>query len=200
VFRCASGATTLELVFAMTVALVVASVSLATAAEWRHRSRAVAAARTVLAHVRLARAYAVRDGAHVALLFQRSTPDDVAFRMHRDGNGNGVRRSEAERGIDPAQGPAIRLAETWPGTALRVGTSAPGIEDDTQTITAGSSPVRLSGGSMLLSFAPAGTATAGTIYVGGRTEELFAIRVLGTTGRVRMFEYSPRAQRWWERW
>jgi hypothetical protein len=42
---------------------------------------------------------------------------------------------------------------------------------------------------------PDGTATAGTLYLHGRRSQ-FAVRILGTTGRVRVLEYRAEQHQW----
>src|SRR5262245_29768292 len=56
------GTTVVETLFVMSLLAIAASVSMTLAGEWRARSRAVSAARLLLTQVRLARAYAVREG------------------------------------------------------------------------------------------------------------------------------------------
>jgi hypothetical protein len=46
-----------------------------------------------------------------------------------------------------------------------------------------------------LSTAPNGSATGGTLYIHGRKRQ-YAVRVLGATGRVRLFLYEMGARRW----
>jgi hypothetical protein len=131
----------------------------------------------------------------VALVFTSENDGDAVFRMHRDGNGNGVRLAEVETGVDPPLGSRIRLGEYFPGTAFRVPTPLPPIEEGAG-LSAGADAVRLSGGGRVLSCGPTGGLTGGTLYVSGRTGETFAVRLLGGTGRLRLFEYSPADDRW----
>jgi hypothetical protein len=45
---------------------------------------------------------------------------------------------------------------------------------------------------------PDGTATAGTVYLHGRRSQ-YAVRILGTTGRMRVLQYKAAAHTWIER-
>ena len=54
------------------------------------------------------------------------------------------------------------------------------------------------GAAGLLSFAPTGSGTSGTMYLRGLTKQ-FAVRVYGPTGRVRLLEFDWRARVWVER-
>jgi type II secretory pathway pseudopilin PulG len=197
--RAAVGATTLETLFVLAVLSIMAGMTVVVGAEWRGRSRAVGAARLVMQQVRVARALAVRDGANVGLVFRRDTRGALTFRIYRDGNGNGVRRADIDRSVDPPMATTIRLDDWFAGTALRVPSSLPPI-DDGPGVAEGSDPIRLAGGSSILSCAPSGTLTPGTIYVAGPRNEAYAVRLLGPTGRVRLFEYANSTSAWIERW
>jgi hypothetical protein len=190
--------TLLEAVFVLGTALVVGTVAVASVGEWRARSRSLGAARLVMMQVRVARALAVREGVQVGLVFRENSGDTV-FRVHRDGNGNGLRKADVDRGIDPPTGPETRLEDWFAGTALRIPATMPGLDPGT-VLTAGSRPVRLSGGGSILSCGPSGTTASGTLYVAGARGDTLAVRILGSTGRLRLFEYAHASGQWRERW
>jgi hypothetical protein len=193
-----AGATVLELMFVVGLVAVVSSMTVASAAEWRARTRSTGAARLVLAQVRLARAYAVKDGVNVGVVFRADSRGEQVFRLYRDGNDNGVRQADIDRGTDLPIGAAVRLSDTFSGTSLQVPVTLPAIEDG-GSVAAGSNPIRLSGGGAILSCSPFGSATSGTLYVAGTRGEAFAIRILGTTGRLRLFEFNAASGDWVER-
>jgi hypothetical protein len=171
---------------------------LAAAAQWRDRARGLGAARLLLTHVRLARARAVQEGVHVGLAFTTDAAGRLAFRAHRDGNANGVRRADITSGVDEASGPIVRLDEWFPGSAMRVPYSFSAPEQG-GAVSAGSDPVRLSGSGTILSCGPAGSVTSGTIYVAGPDDAVYAVRAFGATGRLRLFEHRRSDDRWLER-
>jgi hypothetical protein len=193
-----AGVTLLDAVFVMSLLLVGTSVAVPVISEWQSRSRIQAAARLVAIQIRMARARAVRDGAHVGLVF-RADERGVMFRMHRDGNANGLRRLDVDRGIDVPLGGPMRLGEWFAGTGFHIPLDLPPI-DDGPGLAAGSDAIRLAGGGAILSCSPSGSATAGTLYVGNVRGDAFAVRVLGSTGRVRVLEYLRSAQGWQLRW
>lgn len=192
------GVSLIETVFVVSVLSVAGVLGVGAAAGWRDRTRIEGAARMVVSQVRLARAEAVREGTHVALVFRSDTSGETFFTVHRDGNGNGVRRNEAESGTDDPMGPAVRLSESFPGTRFGVPIALPPIEDGAP-VPAGGSGIRLAGGSSVLSCGPTGTTTSGTVYVAGGRGDIFAVRLLGATGRLRLFEYRRAASDWVER-
>jgi hypothetical protein len=193
------GVTTLELLFVVSVLTLATSIGVAVAGEWRGRAAAMAAARLLLQQVRTARAFAVREGVQVGVVFTITAGGERVFRLHRDGNANGIRRTDVDRGVDPPLGSSLRLADWFPGSSLRVPRPLPPIEDGA-AVAAGSDPIRLAGGSSILSCSPTGTLTAGTVYVAGARGEAFAVRMLGATGRLRLFEYAPHSSTWLTRW
>jgi type II secretion system GspH-like protein len=148
------------------------------------RSRAIAAARYLAARMALARTQAVSRSATVALRFDQE-PGGIAFTAYVDGNHNGVRTRDIAAGIDRPMAEAVRLWELFPG----VGIAAPALEA-TDAVQIGSGNI--------LSFTPAGTASAGTIYVRGRDGSQLGVRVLGATGRTRVIRYDARRGDWVE--
>lgn len=148
----------------------------------RH-ARARAAARYVAGRVALARMQAVRRSAAVALRFER---DDRGYVIASfvDGNRNGVRSQDIQRGLDrPIESP-VRLVEQFPGVDFATGGDVTG------------DPIRLGG--TLLTLTPLGTATAGTLYVRGSDGSQYAIRVTGATGRARLEQYDHERRTWAE--
>ena len=61
----------------------------------------------------------------------------------------------------------------------------------------GTDGVRI-GTARIATMSPDGTATAGTLYLHGRRSQ-FAVRILGTTGRMRVLQYKPASRTWVER-
>ncbi len=145
------------------------------------RSRAIAAARYLGGRLAEARALAVRRSAYVAVRIddgRAGTPLAVVA----DGNGNGVRTAEIADGTDLLLG-EVRLSDLFPDVLFASGVDVAG------------EPVPL-GRSVLLSFAPAGTASTGSIYLRGRDGSRIAVRLLGVTGRTRVLRYDPGAGVW----
>jgi Tfp pilus assembly protein FimT len=149
------------------------------------RSRATAAARYLAQQCGIARFQAVGQGRYVAVRF-RPAGTDYAAQLFIDGNRNGVRAADIAAGIDRPLRAEVRLSADFSGARIAL---------DPQ-LGLGVDPIRL-GGSSLLSFSPAGTATAGTVYVLGRDGTQLAVRVLGATARTRVLRYQ-RATKAWE--
>jgi Tfp pilus assembly protein FimT len=151
--------------------------------------RAAAAARHIAARIADARIGAVRRSSVVGLRFQ-AQGTDYAFTPVLDTNGNGLRAADIASGFDVPLGRTERLAEQFAGTGIGL---LPGIPDLNGT-TGNPDGLRI-GSSSFLSLSPDGSCTGGTLYVHGRRSQ-FAVRVLGATGRIRLFRYDTGTRRW----
>ena len=189
VARGAAGYTLLELLLVMAVATTIAGVAVPLWRSTLDHMNTSAAARYLAGRIALARLDAVRRSTVVGLRFQADA-DDYVYRLVLDGNGNGLRTADVTAGTDVPLGPPERLGDQFRGVSFGL---APGVPD----IDGGSGNadgVRI-GSTPFLSLTPLGTATGGTLYVRGpRTQ--FAIRILGATGRARLFFYDPGLRRW----
>ena len=135
---------------------------------------------------------AVARSAASALVFDRVAG---RWRMQRcvDGNGNGVRRADIMRGRDVCAAAPVDLGELFSGVAIAVDRSVP----DPDGGPGSADPVRF-GASDLASFTPAGTATAGTVYLRSAGGAQFAVRVAGVTGRTRILRFDTARRQWVE--
>jgi Tfp pilus assembly protein FimT len=149
------------------------------------RARGLGAARYLAGQMALARSEAVRRSSTVALRFEK-TSDGIVFAVFVDGDGNGVRARDIEAEVDWQVRPPTRLSDLFPGVAIDL---VPELSE--------SSSVQL-GGSSILSFTPAGTATSGTVHVLGKDGTQWAVRVLGATARTRVLRYVPGSSQWIE--
>jgi Type II transport protein GspH len=152
-------------------------------------ARAAAAARHIAERIGLARVEAVRRSAAVALRFE---PDvaDYRFATHVDGNGNGLRTAEISNGTDLSLGDTERLRDKYPGVRFGLLAALPDLDGARGNVDG----VRI-GSSGILTLSPDGSATSGTVYVCNARSQ-YAVRVLGATGRTRVFHYDTGAGRW----
>ncbi len=187
------GATLAETLIGTGIVVVAVGISVPLVMTGRHEQRVMNAARHVGGQIMLARAGAARRGAAVGIRFT-GVGYGVAFRSYVDGNGNGVRTVDIERGIDTPVGVATRLGDRFAGVRFELSPAAPAIGDSTPA-GSGADPVHL-GASDILSLTPLGTATSGTLYLRSREGHQAAVRVLGATGRVQIFQFDFQAGRW----
>ncbi len=165
----------------LAIVALVAAGSWQTLADLRDARASREAARGVVADLRRLAQDARRQRRSLALEFDLSGPEQ--WRVLADGNGNGITSADVASGVD---------APVTPWTLVfREGRARLAVErglpnaDGTGTIAAGSAPVQL-GAMTRLVFTPRGTATAASLYVAGRGDRAYAIRVLGSTQRIRL--------------
>jgi hypothetical protein len=153
------------------------------------------AASYVVAQMMLARSQAARYGAAVGILFEEAG-GDIRFSKYVDGDGDGIRSRDIADGVDRPLEPARSLAEQYPAVRFGFAESVPPIDANVSSF--GSDPVRFGAGD-ILTFGPVGTATSGTLYLAGPGQQQYAVRVLGTTGRLRVMRFDRRSRLWTDR-
>lgn len=185
------GYSLLETTVVLAIVLLAAALSAPSVLSARDAARARGAADHLASLLHLTRIEALKRQANVAVRFEPEG-EDFRFRMYADGNGNGVRTTDIEDGLDRPIRPGERLLHQFPGVRFALDAGVPLVDgEDGGTAEA----VRV-GRSRMLSFSPTGTSTSGTVYLLGRAGRQLAVRVLGPTGRIRIFEYH-RADRVW---
>jgi hypothetical protein len=173
------------------VVVVIGTGSVPSTLSHRDSFQTAGAARHVAALVHATRAEALKRGVYVALTF-KSSGDEFRFAMFADGNYDGVRSADIAAGIDRQVSAWVRIGDAFPRTAFGI---VPGVPDPDSGSSLAGSPLKL-GGSNMLSFAPAGGATSGTVYVRGPAEQQYAVRLLGATGRCRLLRFDFSERRW----
>ena len=184
-----AGYTLVEVLFVLAIASTLAGIAVPMLRSAADDIRAAAAARALATTIMTARLDAVRRSAAVGLRFEDAVGDYV-MSLHVDGNGNGIRTTEIRSGTDPALGAAERLGDRNPGIRFGLLTGIPDVDGG----FGGTDGVRI-GVARILVLAPTGGATSGTLYLHGKRSQ-YAVRVLGATGRVRVFHYNPGARQW----
>ena len=186
------GYSLLELLMVIAIIVIVSGAAIPLAYGNVDRTRAAGAARYVAGRMAMARFEAVRRSAHVAIRFVE-LGGEYSLRTYVDGNGNGVLSRDIGRGVDVPITLEERLNHHFPGVTF-------GILPNVTSIDAGQpfnpgDPVQI-GSSTLLSFSPTGACTSGTIFIRGLRHTQFAVRVLGATGRTRVFEFNFGDGKW----
>ena len=183
------GYTLVEVLLAIGTIVAVAGLAVPIASGTVDDLRAAGAARLMAARIATIRLDAVRRAATVSLRFEpRGT--DYAFTTFLDGNGNGVRTADVTAGVDKPIAAADLLRNHFPGVTFGLRVGVPDLDGgltSTDGVRIGSTP--------FLSSAPNGSCTSGTLYLHGRRRQ-YAIRILGATGRVRLFAFENGARRW----
>ena len=184
------GATVLETVFAMSVAVTATTMAVPFIGGVLDDVTTAAAARYVAGRIGSARLDAVKRSDAVALRFE-AADGGYRFAAVGDGNGNGVRAADIQAGVDEQLTPFERLEDRFPGVRFELGAGVPDADGRAGTGTDG---VRV-GTARILTMSSDGTATSGTLYIRGRRGQ-FAVRILGATGRTRMLQYQSGSRSW----
>lgn len=190
------GYSLVEVLVVASLALAIGAVAVPAFNTALSRLRAEQAARYLASLVRAVRTDAVQRNANVAIVFVNDERG-WAHRRVADGNGNGVRLAEALSGTDPVVGAWARVSDDFAGVRFGVRQAVPDVDGDGVVLPA-ADPIR-TGASDLVSCSPDGGCTSGTIYLSGEDGSVWAVRILGATGRVRVMRFNSSQHAWTER-
>jgi type II secretory pathway pseudopilin PulG len=186
------GYSLIEVLAVMALLISVTAAAVPLAGNALDRSRTAGAASYVASRLALARFEAVKRSKFVGVQFVLK-PDGYWLRTYSDGNANGVLARDIRSGADAPVGADERLDRLFPGVTFGI---CPGVS----SVAAADSfdpadPIQI-GSSNVMSFNPNGSSTAGTLYIRGAGANQYAVRVLGTTARTRIFQFDFAGGRW----
>jgi type II secretory pathway pseudopilin PulG len=186
------GYTLIELLFAVGLSITLGAVATPQVLTTIDEVRAAAAVRYLTTKLQRARMEAVVRSADVGLQFV-ATGDGFTVTAYRDGNANGIRTRDIQRGVDPPIGTLDRLPGLFAGVDFGAVPGLPPVEPG--GTPPGSDPIRL-GSSNVLTFTPLGTASSGSLYVRGRRNSQYVVRIIGETGKTRVLKFDAVSQQW----
>jgi hypothetical protein len=189
----AAGLSAVETMLVVSLASTVTAIAVPQAVHSVDEYRTRAAAQYLAMRVGDARMNAIKRSTYVGLRFE-AVGADYRFTGVSDGNGNGLRTIDVQRGDDPIVAQPDMLAWHFTGVSFGLLEGIPDVDGHAASTRDG---VRV-GLSRLLSMNPNGTSSSGTLYVHGRGRSQYAVRVLGATGRVRVASYHPARRTWVE--
>lgn len=187
-----SGYSLLEVMFALALSVTLSAVAGAQLIDSVDELRAAGAVRYLSTRLQQARMEAVMRSTDVALQFVQ-IPGGYTYASYTDGNGNGVRTRDIQGGADPRIGPVERLADQFVGVDFGVLPGLPPV--DAGSAPPGTDPIKL-GSSNILTFTALGTSSSGSLYLRGRRNAQYVIRIFGETGKTRVLKFDARAQQW----
>jgi len=188
----ARGAALIDLIFTCGLIAVLAAMVVPSLHASRERDAVRLAARHLATTLQMIRVEAVRRNRFVAMRFD---PDDLGrYAAYMDGDGDGVLQADINAGVDVPLEPAAHLADVFATVSLRVAQDLP-VPDGAGVIAADSDPIRI-GNTNLVSFSALGSSTSGTIYLAARDGSQMCIRLLGTTGRIRVLWFDRASGAW----
>ena len=156
-------------------------------------SRSIAAARYLATRLQRTRLEAIAANASTAFRVTQTADGTYGFSVYADGNRNGVLSRDIQSGADRAIQAVERLADHFAGVDFGVIPDVPAA--DSSSSPPGSDPVRL-GSSDMATFTPTGTATAGSLYILGRRQTQYVVRIFGETGKTRILKFNLRTRQW----
>jgi prepilin-type N-terminal cleavage/methylation domain-containing protein len=188
----ACGYTLIELMFALALSLTLGAIAAPQLLAAVEDVRSAGAARYLATRLQQARMEAIVRAADVGWQFV-ITEGGYTYTPYMDGNGNGIRTRDIQGGIDRRIGAVERLTSHFAGVDFGVLPGLPAI--DSSGIPPGTDPIKF-GSSHIVTFTALGTSSSGSLYVRGRRNAQYAIRILGETGRVRVLKFDARSQKW----
>lgn len=186
------GYSLLELMMVMALGVTMSAAALPEYLTALDDFRACGAARHISGRFQRARMEAVMRSATVAVQFTQ-TSSGYSYAVYLDKNRNGVLTRDIQRGVDLPIGAPERLPDQFSGVEFG---AIPGLPPVAAGSTApGSDPIRLGAGSFA-SFSAMGTSSSGTVYIRGRRDAQYAVRIFGETGKTRMLKFERGTGRW----
>jgi len=182
----------IEMVFALGIAATLGVVAISQTLVTLDDSRAAGAARYLSTRLQRTRMEALTRNTSTALRFSSSS-NGYAFAAYVDGNGNGVLSKDIQSGIDRVVQPPGRLGDQFPGVEFGAIAGLPAA--DPSGTPPGSDPIRL-GSSDMVVFTATGTATPGSLYICGRRNTQYVVRIFGETGKTTVLVFNTKSGQW----
>lgn len=180
------------------VILAMLAAATAVAAPGAMRLRAALSVRSAAAQTSVAflqaRAYAITRQRFVGIKF-RKNGDRYEWALYVDGNGNGIRTIDIQRGVDRPLGIAIPWdrSDVMPG--ILKGNRVPDPGNPGRALDNLDDPIRFNS-SDICSFSPVGESTPGSIYLWDGHDRMAVVRVFGRTAKVRTLYYRRGDREW----
>jgi hypothetical protein len=150
------------------------------------------AARYLAARFYDTRVEAITRATEVAMRFT-TTNAGIVFTVVVDGNGDGVLTRDIQRNVDWQLRSPELLASQFSGVDFGTLPALPAIDEG--GTPPGDNPIRFGAGN-IVSFSALGTSSSGTLYIRGRGDTQYAVRLVGATARVRTYRFDARARSW----
>lgn len=186
------GYTVVELLFVLGTMATLGSVAIPQVLAGLDDFRTAGAARHIAARLQRARMDAVLRSADVGLQVTQAA-GGYSYAVYVDGNRNGVRTADIQQGIDKRLVAPERLFDQFAGVDFGAIAGLPAV--DPGGTPPGTDPVRLGTGN-LATFAGSGTSSSGSLYIRGRGNAQYVVRIYGQTGKTRVLRFDARSRQW----
>lgn len=182
----------LELIFVTATIVIIAGTSMPQLFASVDDYRAAGAARYISGRLQRVRMGAVTRSADVGLLVTQ-TARGYSYAVYVDGDRNGLRSADIQKGTDRQLMAPERLVDQFAGVDFGAVPGLPSV--DAGGTPPGTDPIRL-GSSNIATFTAAGTSSSGSLYIRGRRDAQYVVRIYGQTGKTRVLKFDRRTRRW----
>lgn len=195
-FKRESGTSLIELTVVIAIIGILALCAIPSFGNYRRNSSVISAGNEMRSLLRAVRSRAIARGRNSGVKFTRSG-NNWTYTLYDDGNGNGISNADINKGIDRRYfGPAVVM----PSFRMASIALLPNIiRDPDGAKLLPTDPALQFGTSTICSFSTVGTGTPGTMYISDGIDHLYAVRVFGASGKVRMLRYDAGRAKWEER-
>ncbi len=191
-FKRPRGYSLIELLTAIAILGLIVLSAMPAFGNYRRRMSIIAASEQFRSILRATRARAIASGRNAGVKF--ISGPEWTYAIYDDGDGDGVRNDDITRGTDRRTfGPAIVMPSFHIATIGLLKTTVK--DPDGDPLKPNASPVQF-GRSTICSFSPLGHGTPGTMYLIDGGGQLWAARVHGAGGRVRILRYDDGLKKW----
>jgi prepilin-type N-terminal cleavage/methylation domain-containing protein len=188
----AKGFTIVELLFATGLVAVLAAAAAPQLVAGLDEWRTLGAVRYLSSRMYQARMEAAVRNADTAVRFVRAG-SSYEYSIVVDGNRNGVRLSDVQNGVDGVLRAKERLADKFANVSFGALPGLPAV--DPSGTAPGADPIRL-GANDMVTFTPLGSSSPGSLYVRGRGNVQYVLRVFAETGKIRILKFYPGSRQW----
>ena len=195
-FKRQNGTTLIELIVVIVIIGIIAMCAVPAFASYRRQASVIAAAHEMRGLLRSVRSRAIAHGRNAGVKFVKSG-DNWTYSLYDDGNGNGIANADITKNIDRRYfGPAVVMPSFHTASISLLPKTIRDPDGDKLLPTDNALQF---GVSTICSFSQLGSGTPGTVYISDGIDHLYAVRVYGATGKVRMLRYDDGKQKWEER-
>jgi prepilin-type N-terminal cleavage/methylation domain-containing protein len=187
------GFSLLETLIVVAIIGLMVAMSLPSFDKMRRQSALKAAAAELRTQFHLTRSRAIARNVYCGMKFLL-LGGEWHFAVYEDGDGDGVRNDDIKSGKDHLIArPRVVLPTT---KVVTIGLLDIAIKDpDGDALPPTKSPVAFNT-STICSFSPLGQSTPGTIYITDDGTDLYAVRVFGTSAKIRVLRYVRSTKKW----
>ncbi len=187
------GFTLIELLIIVAIVGMMIAITLPSFGKMRRRAALQAATSELRSQFHLTRSRAIAHNVNCGMKFLLLA-GQWHFAIYEDGDGDGVRNDDIKSGKDRLIArPRVVLPSS---NAVAIGLLDITIKDpDGDSLSPVKSPVVFNT-STICSFSPLGQSTPGTIYITDRGNDLYAVRVFGTSAKIRVLRYDRGSGKW----